>query len=161
MLSERFAFKIIVQIKLEGFLLPPSWSKKSLLMSVTRGFAVVRSDFFAVWIDYHGWFVAVIWTDVNDALDNEENVRRKLVCRPKLIIFLDDFGTQSIRALEKNHMERREKGQLCGVNRNQSSLSSCANAGCCWPAAARSSWIFKWDYVATTSLHLKDFIMLA
>jgi len=46
-----------------------------------------------------------------------------LVCRPKLIIFLDDdFGTQSIRALEKNHMERREKGQLCGVNRNQSSL---------------------------------------
>ena len=121
--SERFAFKIIVQIKLEGFLLPPSWSKKSLLISVTLGFAVVRSDFFAVWIDYHGWFVAVIWTDVNDALDNEENVRRKLVCRPKLIIFLDDdFGTQSIRALEKNHMERREKGQLCGVNRNQSSL---------------------------------------
>jgi len=45
-----------------------------------------------------------------------------LVCRPKLIIFLDDFGTQSIRALEKNHMERREKGQLCGVNQNQSSL---------------------------------------
>ena len=122
MLSERFAFKIIVQIKLEGFLLPPSWSKKSLLISVTQGFAAVRSDFFAVWIDYRGWFVAVIWTDVNDALDNEENVRRKLVCRPKLIIFLDDFGTQSIRALEKNHMERREKGQLCGVNRNQSSL---------------------------------------
>ena len=122
MLSERFAFKIIIQIKLEGFLLPPSWSKKSLLISVTQGFAAVRSDFFAVWIDYRGWFVAVIWTDVNDALDNEENVRRKLVCRPKLIIFLDDFGTQSIRALEKNHMERREKGQLCGVNRNQSSL---------------------------------------
>ena len=34
MLSERFAFKIIVQIKLEGFLLPPSWSKKSFTVKI-------------------------------------------------------------------------------------------------------------------------------
>jgi len=43
----------------------------------------------------------------------------------------------------------------------ESIKSSCANAGCCWPSAARSPWIFKWHYVTTSSPHMKDYIMLA